>query len=90
MIHFNDMTTLGCDPANSAEEFFEKLLLWKNEEKPSEAAVATAKKFIEMMQERPLSLSVFEDIIIISYKEKNRFKEIEVKDSVGEFFTYKT
>ena len=89
MIHTNDMTSLGYDRAKSIEEFFEKLLLWENEIKPSNTTVETARKFVKMIQENPLSLNIFEDVIIISYRENNRIKEIEVKDNVGEYFTYK-
>lgn len=80
--------TLGYERTKSIEEFFEKVLLWENEIKPSNATVETAKKFVKMIQENPFSLNIFEDVIIISYRENNRIKEIEVKDNVGEYFTY--
>jgi len=59
-----DITHFGYDLAESVEDFFQKVLDWKNETKPSEDTVKTAKKLVEMMQEKPKSLCVFEDTII--------------------------
>ena len=76
-----DITHFGYDLAESVEDFFQKVLDWKNENKPSEDTVKTAKKIVEMMQEKPKSLCVFEDTIIIDYDNST----IDVKDNVGEF-----
>lgn len=72
----------GYDVADSIEDFFQKVIDWKNEQKPSLPSVQTAKKLVEMMQEKPKSLSVFEETITIDYD----CKIIDVKDGVGEFF----
>jgi len=71
----------GYDEADSIEDFFQKVVVWKNDIKPSKIAVETARKFVETIQEKPKSLSVFEDTIIIDYNHSL----IEVKDNVGEF-----
>lgn len=76
---------LGCDVVENIEEFFQKLISWKNEEKPSSICMDTAKKFVKMMAEKPKCLSVFEETIIIEYD----YSIIEVKDNVGEFCFWK-
>lgn len=75
------LNEFGYDVADNIEDFFQKLIDWKNEEKPSLLSVETAKKIVEMMQEKPKSLAVFEKTIIIDYN----CSIIEVKDNVGEF-----
>jgi hypothetical protein len=71
----------GYDVAENIEDFFQKLIDWKNETKPSEDTIKTAKKFVGMIQEKPKSLCVFEDTIIIDYDNST----IEIKDNLGEF-----
>jgi hypothetical protein len=75
------LNEFGYDVADSVEDFFQKVVDWKNEQKPSLISVQTAKKFVDMIQEKPKYLAVFEETIIIDYD----FKVIEVKDRVGEF-----
>lgn len=71
----------GYDEAISVEDFFQKVVDWENEEKPSLLTVVTAKKFVEMIQEKPKMLAVFEKTIIIDYDHSI----IDVDDNVGEF-----
>lgn len=71
----------GYDVAENIEDFFQKVIDWKNKEKPSLTCIDTAKKFVKMMIEKPKSLSVFEEMIIIDYDHS----VIEVKDNIGEF-----
>lgn len=75
------MNEFGHNVAENIEDFFQKLSSWKNEEKPSLVCINTAIKIVKMMIEKPKSLAVFEETIIIDYD----YSVIEVKDNVGEF-----
>lgn len=91
MVDFKDLThQFGYDYANNVEHFFEKVLSWQNEDKPSETTVNMAKKLVEMIQETPLSLSIFEKKIIISYKNRKYINEFEVDGNLCEFCSYPT
>lgn len=71
----------GYDVAGSIEEFFQKVIDLKKEQKPSKVCVDAAIKIVKMMIEKPKSLAIFEETIIIDYD----CSVIEVKDNVGEF-----
>lgn len=71
----------GYNVAENIEDFFQKVIDWKNEQKPSKVCVDTARKIVKMMVEKPKSLSVFEETIIIDFDHS----VIEVKDNIGEF-----
>ena len=71
----------GYDVAESVKDFFQKVIDLKKEQKPSKVCVNTAKGFVKMMTEKPKSLAIFEETIIIDYDHSI----IEVKDNVGEF-----
>lgn len=72
----------GYDDAENIEDFFQKVINWQNEQKPSRICVDTSKKFVKMILEKPKSLSVFEETIIIYFDHS----VIEVKNNIGEFF----
>lgn len=76
-----NITHFGYDIAESVEEFFQKVIDLKEKQKPSKVCVDTARKIVTMMTEKPKSLAIFEEIIIIDYDHS----VIEVKDNVGEF-----
>lgn len=71
----------GYDVAGSIEDFFQKVIDLKKEQKPSKVCVDAAIKIVKMMIEKPKSLAVFEETIIIDYD----CSVIEIKDNVGEF-----
>lgn len=71
----------GYDVAENIEDFFQKVINWQNEQKPSKVCVDTTRKIVKMMVEKPKSLSVFEETIIIDFDHS----VIEVKDNIGEF-----
>jgi hypothetical protein len=72
----------GYDRASSIEDFFQKVLVWKNDTKPSELTVKTAQKFVKMIQSKPICLSVWEYNILIEYDNRT----IEVKDNFAEIY----
>ena len=71
----------GYDVAGSIEDFFQKVIDLKKEQKPSKVCVDAAIKIVKMMIEKPKSLAIFEETIIIDYD----CSVIEFKDNVGEF-----
>jgi len=75
------MDEFGYDRAKNTEDFFQKVIAWKSS---METTVKTSRRFVEMMQEKPKSLSVFEDTIIIDYDNSI----IDVKDNIGEFLFF--
>jgi hypothetical protein len=78
---FNNIALFGYDVAKSVEDFFQKVIDLKKEQKPSKVCVDTARKIVIMMMEKPKSLAIFDECIIIEYCNS----VIEVKDNVGEF-----
>ena len=71
----------GYDVAESVEDFFQKVINLTKEQKPSKVCVDTARKIVTMMTEKPKSLAIFEETIIIDYDHS----VIEVEDNIGEF-----
>lgn len=78
---FNNIALFGYDIAKSVEDFFQKVIDLTKEQKPSKVCVDTARKIVTMMTEKPKSLAIFEECIIIDYDHS----VVEVKDNVGEF-----
>ena len=78
---FNNIALFGYDIAESVEDFFQKVIDLTKEQKPSKVCVDTARKIVTMMTEKPKSLAIFEECIIIDYDHS----VVEVKDNVGEF-----
>jgi hypothetical protein len=81
MMDFNDIALFGYDIAKNVEDFFQKVIDLKKEQKPSKVCVDTARKIVTMMMEKPKSLAIFDECIIIDYD----YSIVEVKDNVGEF-----
>ena len=75
------MDEFGYDKTKNTEDFFQKVIAWKSS---MGTTVKTSRRFVEMMQEKPKSLSVFEDTIIIDYDNSI----IDVKDNIGEFLFF--